>query len=60
MSKRVFFEVLVFVVNCLIYGGESGKICRIVKWPYLLKKAAVMAYSQNIINLFIFQEEYHV
>ncbi len=60
MSKRVYFEILVFLVKCLIYGGESGRICRILERPYCLKKAAVIAYTQNIINLFIFQEEYHV
>ncbi len=60
MSERVFFEVLGFVGNCLIYGGESGRIGKIVKRPYFFKKAAVMAYGQSIFNLFIFQEEYHV
>jgi hypothetical protein len=59
MSKRVFFDVLGSVVNCLIYGGESGKIGKIVKRPYLFKKAAVMAYSQRYFLTF-FQEDYHV
>jgi hypothetical protein len=59
MSKRVFFDVLVFVVNCLIYGGESGKIGKIEKWPYLFKKAAVMANSQKYFLAF-FQEVCHV
>jgi hypothetical protein len=59
MSKRVFFDVLVFVVNCLIYGGESGKIGKIEKRPYLFKKAAVMVYSKRYFLTF-FQEDYHV
>jgi hypothetical protein len=58
MSKRVFFDVLGFVVNCLIYGGEC-KIGKIVKRPYLFKKAAVMAYSQKYFLTF-FQEDYYV
>ena len=47
MSQRVFFDVLGFIVNCLIYGGESSAIGRIVKRPCLFKKAAVMAYRQK-------------
>jgi hypothetical protein len=60
MSKRVFFDVLGFVVNCLIYGGGgTSKTGRIVKRPYLFKKAAVMVYSQRYFLTF-FQEDYHV
>ena len=60
MSKRVFFDVLGFIVSCFIYGGGNLLIIGgIVKRPYLFKKAAVMAYSKKYFLTFL-QRDYHV
>ena len=52
MPKKPVFAVPIFIKKWLTYGGKSGKVGKIVEPPFLLKKAAVMAYSQRIFLTF--------